>query len=105
MTDVTDVTDVTNRAKPTELLFNPFDPAFRADPYPFDDRLREQAPVYPTPLGNVVLSRYEDVAHTLRSADFSRDIEANAAEPDNDFARYRRERVRQRTKNLLGLDP
>ena len=49
----------------TALLFNPFDPAFRADPYPFYDVLRETEPVHVSPLGMVVLSRYEDVARTL----------------------------------------
>lgn len=88
-----------------ELLFNPFDPAFRADPYPFYDRLRSEAPAYWTPLGTVVLSRYEDVAHTLRSADFSRDIEANAMEPNTPFAQQRRERARSRSKSILNLDP
>ncbi len=61
-----------------ELLFNPFDPAFRANPYPFYDTLREKEPVYFSPLGTVVLSRYEDIAVTLRSNDFSRDIEKNS---------------------------
>jgi len=89
----------------TEPLFNPFDPAFRADPYPFYDRLRELAPAYWTPFGNIVLSRYDDVAHTLRSSDFSRDVEANAVVQDTDFARRRRERMRGRTKNILSLDP
>jgi len=88
-----------------EILFNPFDPAFRANPYPFYDRLREQAPVYPTPFGNIVLSRYEDVAHTLRSGDFSRDVTANAEEPIGEVAQRRRERGRGRTKNILNLDP
>ena len=41
----------------SEPLFNPFDPAFRADPYPFYARLREEAPVYMTPFGFAVLSR------------------------------------------------
>ena len=67
--------------------FNPFDPAFRADPYPFYARLREPEPVHVSPLGFVVLTRYEDVARTLRGNEFSRDIEANASTDRQDPAR------------------
>lgn len=90
-----------------DLLFNPFDPAFRANPYPFYDRLRAEAPAYWTPLGTVVLSRYDDVAWTLRSNDFSRDIEANANEPADPRAKALRERRRSRSgaKTILNLDP
>ena len=42
--------------------FNPLDPAFIADPYPFYHRLREAAPVFKTPQGFWLLSRYDDVA-------------------------------------------
>ena len=33
-------------------LFNPFDPAFRADPYPFYDRLRTEDPVHVSVMGS-----------------------------------------------------
>jgi cytochrome P450 len=92
----------------TELLFNPFDPAFRADPYPFYDRLRALEPVHHTLLDTVVLTRYEDVARTLRSNDFSRDIEASANPPTDPALRARWERRRSRTnsaKTILNLDP
>jgi cytochrome P450 len=56
--------------------FNPFDPVFRANPYPFYKALREQDPVHAADVGNIVLTRHEDVFSTLRSNDFSRDIEA-----------------------------
>jgi cytochrome P450 len=88
------------------LLFNPFDPAFRANPYPFYDILREQAPVYLTPLDTVVLSRYEDVSVTLRSNDFSRDIEKNAVAPASPMQTRKRERrAEEGTKSILNLDP
>ena len=88
------------------LLFNPFDPAFRANPYPFYDILREQAPVYLSPLETIVLSRYDDVAVTLRSNDFSRDIEKNADEPTSALQSRKRERRRDGdTKSILNLDP
>jgi cytochrome P450 len=95
----------------TELLFNPFDPAFRADPYPFYDRLRAESPVYPTPFGFTVLSRYDDIARTLRGAEFARDIERYVPEPTDPSIRARRQRQRERlergdtAKTILNLDP
>lgn len=44
------------------LLYNPFSPAFRADPYPAYRRLRTDDPVHRSPLGFWVISRYADVA-------------------------------------------
>ena len=49
-----------------DLLFNPMDPAFVADPYPTYRRLRAEDPVHQSPLGFWVLTRYEDVAAALR---------------------------------------
>lgn len=91
----------------TRAVFDPFDPAFRANPYPFYDALREQDPVHFTPLGTVVLTRYDDIGWTLRSADFSRDIEANAKESTDPLMRAKRERRRTRSgaKSILNLDP
>ena len=95
----------------TELLFNPFDPAFRANPYPFYARLRDEAPVYPTPFDNVVLTRYEDVARALRGAEFARDIQAHVPLPPGDPRHARRERFQARidsgraAKTILNLDP
>src|ERR1700722_12478961 len=39
------------------------DPAFRNDPYPWYDRLREEHPVYQIEPGSYVLTRYADVLH------------------------------------------
>jgi cytochrome P450 len=90
----------------TELLWNPADPAFRADPYPFYDRLRTEAPAYQVPGGSLVLTRYTDVVSTLRSNDVSRDIEANATLDDSDpVAVRRRQRRRGGAKTILNLDP
>ena len=92
-------------------IFNPFDPAFRADPYPAYALLREQDPVHVSPFGFTVLTRYDDVARTLRGAEFSRDVEANAMVAEQDSARSRRREVlRQRyeageAKSILSLDP
>ncbi len=94
-----------------DAVFNPFDPAFRADPYPFYDALRTNDPVQVSPLGFTVLTRYDDVARTLRGAEFARDIEANVTERPDDPRRARRDRQRQRiedgtaAKSILNLDP
>ncbi len=87
-------------------LWDPFDPAFRADPYPFYDRLRTEAPAYPIPGGSVALTRYSDVFATLRSNQVSRDVEANATlDESNPVAVRRRERRRGGAKTILNLDP
>ena len=91
--------------------FDPFDPAFRADPYPAYAGLRATEPVHASPFGFVVLTRYEDVARTLRGNEFSRDIDANASTTDNAVRERRREHLRRRreqgdaAKNILNLDP
>ncbi len=91
---------------PALAVFTPLDPAFRADPYPFYAALREHDPVHRTG-DTVILTRYEDVAYTLRSNDFSRDIEANGNEPTDPLSRAKRERRRNRnsSKTILNLDP
>ena len=60
-----------DRAPP---VLNPLDPAFIADPYPLYHRLRDTAPVHKTPLGFWVLSRYEDVALSLKDRRFGKDF-------------------------------
>jgi cytochrome P450 len=57
----------------TEVLFNPFQPEFHADPYPFYRRLREQDPVHQTPMGFWVLTRYDDCVAALRDPRFGRE--------------------------------
>lgn len=90
----------------TARLWNPLDPAFRADPYPFYDRLRTEAPVFRASPYQVVLTRYADVFATLRSAEVSRDVEANALFDETDeMAVRRRTRRRGGAKSILNLDP
>ncbi|HWM22580.1 MAG TPA: hypothetical protein VNO51_23005, partial [Ilumatobacteraceae bacterium] len=86
-------------------IWNPADPEFRRDPHPFYDRLRAEAPAYRLPWRAVVVTRYDDVARTLRSNDFSRDVEANALERDDPVARRRRDRRARGAKTILNLDP
>ncbi|MFC4587991.1 cytochrome P450 [Sphaerisporangium corydalis] len=53
-----------------EIDFDPFDPAHRADPYPYYSRLRETAPVWRSPRGAWVLTRFRDCTEVLRDARF-----------------------------------
>ena len=89
----------------TAPVFNPFDPAFRANPYPYYDALRSNEPVHTTAFGMVVLTRYEDVSTTLKSADFSRDIEKYSTQASSEARQTRRDRQESRTKSILNLDP
>ena len=59
------------------IVFNPLDPAFIADPYPFYHRLRETAPVFKTPMGFWLLSRYDDITASLRDRRFGKDFAGN----------------------------
>ena len=63
-----------DRAPPA---FDPLDPAFIADPYPFYRALRETAPVFKTPQGFWLMTRYEDVAFALRDKRFGKDFAGN----------------------------
>ena len=89
----------------TAPVFNPFDPAFRANPYPYYDALRTHDPVHTTEFGMVVLTRYEDVTTTLKSADFSRDIDKYSTQASSEARQARRDRQESRTKSILNLDP
>src|SRR5713101_9661059 len=52
----------------SDLVFDPMDPEFVADPYPVYARLRAEDPVHQSPRGFWVLTRYEDVATVLRDS-------------------------------------
>ena len=56
-----------------DFIFNPMAPEFVADPYPTYHRLRALDPVYRSPLGFWVLTRYEDVIVALRDARFGKE--------------------------------
>ena len=92
-----------------DTAFNPFDPAFQADPYPFYRRLREADPVHWVDLPPVeipgyelpgiwVVTRYAEVANVLRDDRFSARkpmIEALAASTS----------LAGMTRSLLFVDP
>jgi cytochrome P450 len=98
-------TEATSGQQPPPM-FNPFDPAFRADPYPVYRRMHEEAPVMTGPMGLTLLSRYADCASLLRHPDASNDqrqmpdfadrIRAAGMDPDEEMTR---------TRPFLVLDP
>ena len=60
---------------------------------------------YVTPIGLTIITRYDDVSRTLRSNDFSRDVDANATPRDDPIFERRRERRNGGAKTILNLDP
>jgi cytochrome P450 len=88
------------------VRWDPTEAAFRADPYPFYARLREEAPVYVGGARDTfVVTRYDDVSRVLRSPDVSRDIEANARIDESDAVAVARRDRRVGAKTILNLDP
>jgi cytochrome P450 len=86
------------------LTFDPLEPAFIADPYPFYHQLREEAPVFKTQQGFWLLTRYEDVALSLRDKRFGKDFAGNI------HRRYGVDRMNEPVianlaKTMLVLDP
>ena len=59
------------------IAFNPLDPAFIADPYPFYHRLRAAMPVWQSPLGMWIVTRYDDVAAFLKDRRYGKDYVGN----------------------------
>ncbi len=88
------------------------DPATKADPYPTYARLREEAPVFRSMLGPVVLSRYDDCLGALRDPRLGRGLDVeppdghlvslSSLQADPERRRLMLERV---SSNLLFLDP
>jgi cytochrome P450 PksS len=63
---------------PEGTEYAPFDPDFKADPFPFYARLREERPIYRTALSDGrpiwLVTRYEDVVAVLRDERFVKDV-------------------------------
>src|SRR5947209_9687108 len=55
--------------------FNPLDPAFIRDPYPTYRWLRQTNPIWRSPLGPYVLTRYRDIDAVTRDRRFVHDFE------------------------------
>ena len=89
-----------------EIFFNPFDPDFPANPYLQYAELRANAPVYETPLGPWLLTRYDDVLRILRDPTLS--VEERNALTRNPMADEMMERAGDRSRGsraMLSLDP
>lgn len=82
-----------------EILFNPFDPNFRINPYPIYERLRTEDPIHKTPFEAWVLSKYSNCTALLHDPRTSSDernatqfrnfIEANGNPYGDDWERRR----------------
>ena len=71
------------------VVFNPFDPSFRVDPYPVYKRLLEQEPVHQSSFGFVVLSRYDDHVAVLRDHKHWSSDGSNAKDAETQLAALR----------------
>lgn len=86
------------------LKFDPLDPGFIADPYPYYHRLREAAPVYKTPQGFWLITRYDDVALALRDRRFGKDFVGNMTRRYGEN-RLSEPAVASLSRTMLVLDP
>jgi cytochrome P450 len=87
------------------LKFDPLDPAFIADPYPFYRRLREAAPVCKTPQGFWLITRYEDVAFALRDKRFGKDFVGNMTRRYGGADGMNEPAIASLARTMLVLDP
>ena len=92
-----------------DVLYNPFEPGFAANPYQQYDRLRAAGRLQRTPFGNLVLHRYDDCFSLLRQPGTSVD-DRNATnipvpELPRDLVEQHWERAERRRNSLLNLDP
>ncbi len=97
--------DMTPPAGQGALEFNPLDPGFIADPYPFYRRLREAAPVLKTPQGFWLLTRYDDVAFGLRDKRFGKDFVGNMKRRYGGTGRMEEPAVASLSRTMLVQDP
>ncbi len=84
--------------------WNPFDAEFMIDPYPTYARLRIEDPVHRTPLGILILSRYEDAFQLLRDPTTSvQRFDTDRVVPEH--MQPLQNRREERGPSILGLDP
>jgi cytochrome P450 len=88
-----------------QLEFNPLEPAFIADPYPYYRRLRETAPIFKTHLGFWLATGYEDVALILRDKRFGKDFVANMQRRYGEKACLDEPAIANLSRTMLVLDP
>ena len=85
--------------------FNPLDPAFIADPYPTYRMLRDKMPIWRSPLGPWVLSRYRDIAPLLKDGRFVHDFEGRISDPGHRRAVLNEPVTRNLGDSMLVRDP
>ncbi|MGH3972207.1 MAG: cytochrome P450 [Pseudonocardiaceae bacterium] len=90
---------VSNTGDTPVLDFDPFDRAYRADPYPYYRRLRIEAPIYRNPRGHWLLSRHKDCVRVFRDSRFGHGTGQMLQQ--NNFRRP----VEGRSKPFILLDP
>ena len=84
--------------------WNPLDPDFLSDPYPHYARLRAEDPVHRTPLGPLIVSRYDDAFQVLRDPTTSVK-RSNRPEEIPEYMKPLEKRRMERAPSILGLDP
>ena len=95
---------------PEALSLNPFEPGFFADPYAQYARVREVEPVHRSLIGSWMLFRHDDVLRVLRDPTLSVEEQHVATNPlleaqREQFGDLADERMEQRTRSMLDLDP
>ncbi len=89
-----------------EASWNPFDPDFLINPYPQYELLRDQDPVHRTAFGNLVVTRFDDVAEVLRNPNTSVDRNNTAGEMDRpEHIKKLQDASMDRPPSILTLDP
>ncbi len=86
------------------LAFNPLDPAFIADPYPFYHRLRAAMPVWQSPLGMWIVTRHEDAAAFLKDRRYGKNYVGNITRQHGPEAMLEPARA-SLGRTMLVLDP
>jgi cytochrome P450 len=97
--------DVTPAAAAQPVAFNPLDPAFIADPYPYYRRLREMARIVKTPVGFWLVTHYEDAAFALRDKRFGKDFVGNMERRYGGSAAMKEPAIINLSRTMLVLDP
>jgi cytochrome P450 len=90
------------------VMLNPFEPGYFDNPYAQYALVREADPVHLSPIGMVMLFRYEDVHRVLRDPSLS--VEERHARPlavsvDEDLQAMLEERREGDSHSMLNLDP
>jgi cytochrome P450 len=97
---------MTTDATTQPVVFNPFDPEFKKNPYPTYHRLLEEDPVQQSPLGGLVLTRYADCTSLLRDPRASADFRKSDTFREQAIAQgFDYDALLQENRSFLFLDP